>query len=227
VGHFDRKVALIHLDRALASLGPVGRSGSDSEATSPGPTRLSVQVGKSDRRALYGWTAPALGAKDDAAVQVAVQILAGRKESRFQRELVKRQLAASVRGFVDPGWEISAAAIELTPAATVDIERLQRRAEAIIDDLAAEGPNRVEIAYAKAILAYRIRKKIAQSTEAPSPDLAQATLGGQIVHALQPGFWQDALERLEKVDDRDVRRAVRRHLGAERRVVVVSLPDES
>jgi predicted Zn-dependent peptidase len=186
-----------------------------------------VAVGAADRRALYGWAVPALGTKHDAAVQVAVQILAGRKESRFQRELVKPQLAAAVRGFVDPGWVTSTAAIELTPAATVDVERLEQRAEAIIDDLGREGPNRVEIAYAKAILAYRIRKKIAQSTEAPSPDLAPATLGGRIVHALQPGFWQDALKRLEKVDERDVRRAVRRHLGTDGRVLVVSLPDES
>ncbi|MBW2528480.1 MAG: insulinase family protein, partial [Deltaproteobacteria bacterium] len=225
VGHFDRKVALTHLDRALVLLGP--SSGGSHGGAPDGPTRLMVSTRGIDPRLLFGWPAPAVGARDDAALQVAIQVLAGRKESRFRRELLERQLAASARGFVDPGWEASAAVLELTPAATVDVERLERQVETIVDELGRDGPGRVEIAYAKAILSYRLRKRIAQATEPPSTDLAQATLGGRIVHAVRPGFWQDAQKRLEQVDERAVRRAVAKHLTPARRVVVVSMPEAS
>lgn len=226
VGPFDRRAAIDQVELAFALLRPGLGARRAADETPAGPRRVVTDEPGRHPQLLYGWPAPAVATPDATAVEVALYVLAGRKGSRFRRELVEPQLAATARGFVDPGWTTSAAAIELVPAATVEMDRLERRAESIIDDLATEGPSRVELAYAKAILTYRLRKRIAQLGQPPKPELARATLGGRLVDAMRPGFWQQALERLEQVDGEAVRRAARTYLTPRGRVAVVTLPSD-
>jgi len=226
VGDFEPAQARSQLQQALAALGPRLSSPRAGALLLPEPTRLLVHTDGAEPRLLLGWVAPAAGSPVDAALRVALHILAGRKESRLGRELVKGGMAASARGFVDPDWQASAVVLELVPQKDQGVDELQARVQHIIDGLASEGPTPVELAYAQAILDYRLRKRLERATAVATADSAERTLGERIVETLRPGLLQQWLDQTEAVSERAVRRAVRQHLGAAHRVAVLALPDE-
>ena len=222
VGDFDRAAAMVHLRHAMERLA-TGDGG--AERPSGGGPRLVVRDRVQSPRALYGWLGPAFGSSEEVALEVAVQILGGSKESRFKRELIDHQFAATAKGTIDPGWPSTAVTFELTPTGPEPIESLERRVERLLDDFAGDGPSAAEVAFAKALVAYRLRKHVEQSAAPPSTDLAEATLGDRALQILRPGAWQHALDAVDKVTAATVRDVARRTLAREQRVEVVTLPE--
>ncbi len=227
VGDFEPTRAKSQLDRALAQLGPALLADSCRKAPEPpDPPRLIIRDKVNEARALYGWVTAPLGTADEAKLRIALHILAGRKQSRFQRQLVERQLAAAARGFVDPGWPSSATVVELVPVAGQDFEAVERRMEKIIEQLAAEGPTDLELAYAKAIVGYRLKKRFVQGTAKSTDSVTPAILGYRIMESLRPGLLKQMVDANEKVTSKQVMRAVRKYLGTEHRVVVLTVPND-
>jgi predicted Zn-dependent peptidase len=225
VGNFDRAAAMVHLRRAMEQLAAGNGDGATGARGGIGPTRVVVRDRVPGPRALYGWLAPAFGTPDEVALEVAVQIIGGSKESRFKRELLDRQYAATARAAVDPGWPSSVVSFELTPTGPEPVEALERRVERLLEDFMSEGPSAAEVSFAKALVAYRLRKRVEHSTEPPSTDLAEATLGDRAVQAMRPGFWRRALEAVDQVSPSAVRDAARGSLRSAERVLVVTLPE--
>lgn len=224
VGNFDQRAAMVQLRRALDELSVPARQPPEPDASAALPRQV-VHARVPHPRTLYGWLGPATGSKEALSLEVAVQLLAGSKESRFRRELLDREIASAARGFVDPGWPSSVVALDLAPTGPVPIESLERRVDAMLEDLRRHEPSLAEVAYAKAILAYRLRKRVAQSLEPPSTDLAEASLPDRVVQTLRPGLWERSLKLLDEVTPAAVHEAIRANLRPDTRRQVVVEPE--
>ncbi|RLB60613.1 MAG: hypothetical protein DRI90_13325 [Deltaproteobacteria bacterium] len=227
VGDIDPGRARRQVEQAVAELGlafggaphsaqPRGRSG-----------HQTIETDVPHERLLIGWRVPGVEHEDHGAVQVAIEILAGPKKSLLNRKLVASDLAVAARGLVDQGWAASVAVLEVTPVLPRSISRVETRIDELMQRLAEQGPTRVELAYAKAMIGFRLDKRAAQLSVAPAPGRARAPLGWRLLETLRPGHTKQVAEAIETVDARAIKRVLSQHLTWDRRQVVVAVPTGS
>ena len=222
-GPFEPEHARALVTRALAQLG-LGMPGARRELAHTQAQRQHLLLAVPHRKLLYGWRAPGMDETGHVAAMVTLEILAGRKKSLLARELVDAQLAAQVVARWDADWVTSAATVEITPAMTSQQERIERRVDELIRRLADEGPTRVELAYAQAMVQSRLRhrRERIRAPRGAHNDLPPSA--ERVLEVLRPDYDKRLSAAVDRVDARSVERAAQQVFAAEQRFVVEVRP---
>ncbi len=186
------------------------------------PRRDELLLPLSADRLHFGWVGPALDTPDNAAIEVAVELLVGGESSRLVRRLVDElELATSVDGFAPqfryPGpMELFVSAREPGAGEAIEAEIVSG-----LEALGAEVPLEREVRRAKNQLeASTYRSNYSANAVAGKLGFYDATVGDF------SGF-QRHIDRVREVTPDDVRRVARTYLDPQRRAVVIGRPDGS
>ncbi|MSP61067.1 MAG: insulinase family protein [Myxococcales bacterium] len=221
VGDFDERLAA---DRIEAHYGAIPPSVIPVEAQVHEPPQEGERRGEwkkavASDRLLIGWRGCGLGDEDHAAIEVAIELLAGGQSSRLHRRLViESEVASTVNGaapeFRDPGL------CELTVA----LQRGRRAAEA------------------ERMIAQEIERLAERAVDEAELAKAQNRLEARHWHGLRPmdgkaealGHWEttagdysrlfSVAERVRAVQPEEVRRVFERYLAPSLRTVVCATP---
>jgi hypothetical protein len=223
-GNFETEQAREGAAFAISSvgLGIRGRERHDTTAKAP-DHRGEVEAEHVDPLLLFAHELPALDAPGHAACLVVLEIAAGKTKSRLVRELVAAKLASSVSTHVDPDWSGSVGTIVVLPLDSAHHLRIEEHIDEALTGLATEGPTAVELAYATAMLASRLNKRLERihkesGTLVPGKSF---TSGARMLEALRPGYHERLLTRIRAVDAKAVKRAARTHYRSQERYIVV------
>ncbi len=160
--------------------------------------------------ALAWHTTPLLG-KDDPALTILSNILAGGKNSRLYKTLVyDKQIAQSVSGF-EYGREISGIfMMNITAKPGVTLTEIEKIVNDEISKLQSEKPTERELNRSKNSLKsgfiYSLQSVLSKADQ----------LNEYNTFWSNPGAYKDDLARLEKVTTSDVQEAAKKYLGANR-----------
>jgi zinc protease len=189
------------------------------------PVRLVIDEPVELARVAHGYIAPPAFGRDDAALEVAMAVLAGGRSTRLYRSLVVDQkVAADVDAGVDSNALASMVSVEATVATGKSVEVAEAALDKVLDELSAKAPTPVEVARAK----HRIRFALASDVEllnGRGGESGRAGLLQRFNHYLgDPGYLPQWLSQLDAVTPEDVRRVIATHLGKNARVTVVTRP---
>ncbi|MBW2456429.1 MAG: transglycosylase SLT domain-containing protein [Deltaproteobacteria bacterium] len=224
VGNVDPARIRPLVEQSVAELGLAFGAGGAGDELRPDLSHQTIETDVAHERLLLGWRVPGIEHRDHAAIQVTVELVAGRKKSLINRKLVAAELVRAARGMVDEGWAASVAVVEVKPSLPGTSSRVENRINELMERVAKEGPSRVELAYAKAMIDYRLKKRAAQLSKAPSPGGGTAPLGWRLLEVLRPGHTARAVKAIDEVDAQDVKRVLRQHLRRDQRHLVVAVP---
>jgi predicted Zn-dependent peptidase len=190
----------------------------------PREERLVIDDAVNAPRVLYGWIGPGEGEPGEASLRVAMEILAGPRIARLTKALVtEAEVAAEVKGRLEPGPLASVAALEIAPAPGRDAAQVEQRLDAELSALAADGPTWNELSLAKILLKHQIERELARvQGKAVTGGSAAPVSGARLREALSPGSLERLGAALEEVSPTTVRNAVRRTFDRRHRVVVVT-----
>jgi zinc protease len=226
-GDFDPVEAKALVKRYFGGLTgrPVARAPRVATPPLEKSVRLVVEEPVELARVAHGYIAPPAYGPDDAALEVAMAVLAGGRATRLYRALVVDQkVAAVVDAGVDSNALASMVSVEATVASGKSIDAAEVALDKVLDDLAQKPPTGVEVARAK----NRIRFALASDVEllnGRGGESGRAGLLQRFNHYLgDPGYLPKWLASLEAVTPEDVRRAVATHLPKGGRVTVVTQP---
>jgi zinc protease len=180
-----------------------------------------VQLGKVS----IGWITPPAYSKADLPLDLAMLILAEGKATRLYRALVvEQQLASEVAASLDSNELCSMALIEAMAKAGTPIERVEQALDQELADLAASGPTPGELARAKRRRLVGLLNDL-QPLNGGAGESGRAGILQRFNHYLgDPGYLKTYVARVQRVYAAEVRRAVRRYLRPEARVVVITQP---
>jgi zinc protease len=192
------------------------------------PTRLVIEEPVELARVAHGYIAPPAYGPDDAALEVAMAVLAGGRSTRLYRALVVDQkVAADVDAGLDSNALASMVSVEATVATGKSLDATEAALDRVVDELAAKAPSAAEVARAK----NRIRFALASDIELLNGRGGESGRAGMLQrfnHYLgDPGYLPKWLAALDAVTPDDVRRVVATHLGKNARVTVVTQPRAS
>jgi zinc protease len=189
------------------------------------PLRVTVKEPVELARVAMGWIAPAAYSDEDYALSVAAAVLAGGKATRLYRKLVvEQQLAAEVAAEVDANQLASIVVVSATASSGVAAAKLEPALDDALAELARDGPTPAELARAKRRLLLALHDEL-QLLNGRGGESGRAGLLQRFHHYLgDAGYLSKHLARLEGVGAREVKDAVGRQLGRERRAVVVTEP---
>jgi zinc protease len=226
-GDFDPAEAKALVKRYFGGLSgrPVARTAKAATPPLSKPVRLVIEEPVELARVAHGYIAPPAYGPDDAALEVAMAVLAGGRSTRLYRALVVDQkVAADVDAGVDSNALASMVSVEATVATGKSLDAAEAALDRVLDDLAAKPPTPVEVARAK----HRIRFALASDVEllnGRGGESGRAGLLQRFNHYLgDPGYLPKWLAALDAVSPEDVRRVVATHLGKNARVTVVTQP---
>ena len=209
-----------HYNALLPSVIPVEERRVEPEQTEP--RRAVWKKPVTGERLLIGWRGPALGDDDHAAIEVAVDLLAGGQSSRLHRRLVIETEAASTvqvhaPEFRDPGLIEAQVALQRGRRA----EEAERLIAEEIERLASEVERGAELEKAKHRLEARLWHSLRpQEGKAEALGHYETTVGDyRRLFTVAP--------RVQAVTGDDVRRVVGRYLSPARATTVVAVPTRS
>jgi zinc protease len=190
-----------------------------------GARRIVVDEPVELAKLTMAWITPPAYSKDEPALSVAAAILAGGKATRLYRALVvEQELAAEVEASLDANALASVFDASAVAASGKTAEQLERGLADVLKALAKDGPTSQELERAKRRLLVDWLTGI-QLLNGPGGESGRAGLLQRYNHYLgDPGFAAKDYQRLVAVTADDVRRVVRTHLSAERRLTVVTRP---
>jgi len=168
------------------------------------------------------WLSAPAFTQEDAAADVAADVLGTGKSSRMYRELVyKQQIAQSARCFNYSLTLASPFICEMIAKPGVTPEKLESEAEKIIDDFAATGPTAQEVEWA--------RNKEETGLVSGLQRLGgfggvADTLNRYNQYTGDPGYLPKDLARYDAVTPATVKKLVQSTLGKNQRVVVYGIP---
>lgn len=223
-GNFEPEAVQKGAAFAIASLG-LGLAGREPHAASwstLSPARRADLEGDAPPLVLVSHELPPLDAPSHAASLVVLEILAGKKKSWLVRELAAAELAATVNAHLDPDWTGSVGTIAVAPKSAAETPQIEPLVDQAIRHVVEDGPTRVELAYAKAMVVFRIQKQIERLATGGLE--GQGTSASRMIEALRPGYHQALLKRVEAVDEKAVIRAAKQHFAAAARYVVTLRP---
>jgi len=173
----------------------------------------------------FGYRTPPAYGTDDPIVDVTMAILAGGKATRlYQGLVVEKKLASEVSASQDSNQLSGIATISATAATGKTVAELETALGAALETLEKKGPAPVELERAKRGILLETLKSL-ELLNGPGGESGRAGLLQRFAHYTNdPGYLPRWVEQIEKVTAADVQRAVREHLSAEKRVVVVTQP---
>jgi zinc protease len=226
-GDFDPAEAKALVKRYFGSLSgrPVTRAPKVATPPLAKPVRLVIDEPVELAKVAHGYIAPPAFGPDDAALEVAMAVLAGGRSTRLYRSLVVDQkVAADVDAGVDSNALASMVNVEATVASGKSLDAAEAALDKVLDELAAKAPTAAEVARAK----NRIRFALSSDVEllnGRGGESGRAGLLQRFNHYLgDPGYLPKWLAQLEAVTPEDVRRVIATHLGKNARVTVVTRP---
>jgi zinc protease len=187
--------------------------------------RLVVEEPVELAKVAFGWLTPPAFSTDEPALEVAAAVLAGGKATRLYRSLVVEQnLASEVTASLDANQLASVFEVSAMAASGREAVELERGLSEVLSRLSSDGPSAAEVDRAKRRLLLELSSN-AQLLNGPGGESGRAGILQRYNHYLgDPGRFADDYRRLVAIRPKDVQRAVRAHLPAERRLVVVTQP---
>lgn len=173
----------------------------------------------------FGYRTPPAYSTDDPIVDVAMAILAGGKATRlYQGLVVDKKLASDVSASQDSNQLSGITTVGATAATGKSVAELEKALADALAQLEKAGPTPVELERAKrGILVSTLRSL--ELLNGPGGESGRAGLLQRFQHYTgDPGYLPKWVEQIEKVSAADVQRVVREHLGADKRVTVVTQP---
>jgi len=198
----------------------------------PMPTQVPAKVGRyvvpepvELAQVTFGYRTPPAYTADDPIVDVAMAILAGGKATRlYQKLVVEKKLASEVTASQDSNQLAGIVTVSATAATGKTVPQLEA---ALAEELAAlekAGPTSVELERAKRGILLGSLKSL-ELLNGPGGETGRAGLLQRFNHYTgDPGYLPKWIEQVEKVSAADVQRVLREHLGASKRVTVVTEP---
>lgn len=173
----------------------------------------------------FGYRTPPAYSKDDPIVDVAMAILAGGKATRlYQSLVVEKKLASDVSASQDSNQLSGIVTVGATAATGKSAAELETALAAQLVDLEKKGPTPVELERAKRSILLSTLKSL-ELLNGPHGESGRAGLLQRFNHYTgDPGYLSKWVEQVEKVSAADVQRVLREHLGADKRVTVVTQP---
>lgn len=228
-GDFEPKQARALIDRYFGPLRDQGRPPSSRRTRRlkpPHAGRIEVKEPVQLAQVAFGWVAPPAYGPDDPALEVTTSLLAGGKATRLYRELVvNRQLASEVSAWIDANALGTLVVVSATVATGRPVSEVEEALETVVQGLAAEAPADDELGRAKRGLLVALYDEI-QLLNGHGGESGRAGLLQRFNHYLgTPAAAEQWPSRLAGVTAQDVTRVVAQHLGPERRVTVVTLPE--
>ncbi|HYQ17075.1 MAG TPA: pitrilysin family protein, partial [Polyangiaceae bacterium] len=173
----------------------------------------------------FGYRTPPAYSTDDPIVDVAMAILAGGKATRlYQTLVVDKKLASEVSASQDSNQLSGIVTIGATAATGKTVPELESALTAALDSLEKTGPTTLELARAKRSILLSTLKSL-ELLNGPGGESGRAGLLQRFAHYTgDPGYLPKWVAQIEKVTSADVQRVLREHLGAAKRVTVVTQP---
>ncbi|HYP87081.1 MAG TPA: pitrilysin family protein, partial [Polyangiaceae bacterium] len=173
----------------------------------------------------FGYRTPPAYTTDDPIVDVAMAILAGGKATRlYQTLVVDKKLASEVSASQDSNQLSGIVTIGATAATGKTVPELETALTAAVDNLEKNGPSALELERAKRGILLSTLKSL-ELLNGPGGESGRAGLLQRFAHYTgDPGYLPKWVEQIEKVTAADVQRVLREHLGAAKRVTVVTQP---
>lgn len=223
-GNFEPESVRKGVAFAIASLG-LGLAGREPHAASwstLSPARRADLEADEPPLLLVSHELPPLDVPAHAASLVVLEILAGKKKSWLVRELESTKLATAVNAHLDPDWTGSVGTIAIAPQRGAESAQLEQLVDKAVRHVVEDGPTRVELAYAKAMVVFRLQKQIERLATGGLNE--QGTSASRMLEALRPGYHQALIKRIEAVNEKAVIRAAKTYFAAEARYVVTLRP---
>jgi zinc protease len=213
-GAFDRQATVDAIIRYFGHLpsAPVPTRPVLPTWVSPGAWLLVDAAAPGDS-VVFAWRTPAYGSKDDAALDLAAAALAGAGNERLTPALIASHLATGVSARQQSEREASVFYLRVWTAPGVDLDRVVRTTQAVIDEF-ARSATADETARAQAMW----RSDALSTLETTWGRASLLTSASKIGDEPGPTFdWGTG--RRSALDQRDVARTVGERLGPWQRVV--------
>ncbi len=220
-GAFDRDATIDAITRYFGHLpsAPVPARPVLPTWVSPG-SWLLVNAGEPRDGIVFAWRTPAYGSKDDAALDLAAAALAGPGNTRLTRALIATHLATGVSARQQSEREASVFYVQVGTAPGVDLDRVVRTIQDVIDEL-AQSATADETARASRMWRNRTLSALETSWGRASLLVAASKIGDE------PGPTFDwGIGRRSALDQHDVGRAVGEWLEPWHRVVTVIIANQ-
>jgi zinc protease len=221
VGDFDPAVAKDWVERTF---GQVSRGEEAPAVTVPRFRRTDQTVIRQQQdvplhKVWIAWPTPALFAPGDAELDLLSKILTDGKESRLYSALVhEQQIAKDVRAYQRSQQYAGAYVIQATAADGHTTDELVAAIDAILAELAAQAPSVDEVEVA------RIQYERTFVTSLGTLSGRSVQLHSYNHHAGTPDYLQRDIARYRKVNGKGIRKAVKKLLPLDRRVVLHVVP---
>jgi membrane-bound lytic murein transglycosylase D len=222
-------------DQLFGARAPLTARVGEVRVTREGPARLVV-----------GHALAGLSLRERASLLFALEVLGGAKGSRLEAALVRAECAAPAGPTAPAGPPLGAAACErLAEAAEAGLEELGRASVASIeltlapgkrpddalraydtalDAFVREGPTQREVGVAHFWLRHRLERELGKAKGKAPKNVEPTFFAARLAELVSPGEGDLLLAELGKVSLREVQAAARKHLGRERRAVVLVSP---
>ncbi len=221
VGDFDPAEAREWIERTF---GPVPAADDPPTVTVPRFRMKEETVIRQERevplpKVWIAWPTPALFAPGDAELDLLSKILTDGKESRLYSALVhEQQIAKEVRAYQRSQQYGSAYVIQATAADGHTTDELVAAVDAILADLAKVAPNAGDVEVAR--IQYERHAVVSLGTLSGR----SRTLQSYVHHAGTPDYLQQDIGRYLTVDGKRIRKAVKKLLPPDKRVVLHVIP---
>lgn len=191
----------------------------------PKAERLVVKEPVTLAQVSFGYRTPPAYTTDDPALDVTMALLGGGKATRlYQRLVVQTKLAAEVSASLESNQLASIASLSATVASGKSSAAVERELDAVLQELAKNGPSAAELARAKR----RILVGALSSLEVLNGPGGESGRAGLLQRFDQytgdPGYLPNWLSQIERVQSKDVQRVIKQALRSDARVVVVTEP---
>jgi zinc protease len=189
----------------------------------PKPERVIVKEPVNLAQVSYGYRTPPAFSADDPVIEVAMAVLGGGKATRlYQRLVVETKLAADVNASLESNQLAGISTLSATVATGKATAAVERELDAVLTELAKNGPTAAELARAKRRILVDVLSNL-ELLNGPGGDSGRAGLLQRFDHYTgDPGYLPKWLAQIEQVSAADIQHVVREQLKPEARVVVVT-----
>lgn len=159
-------------------------------------------------RIYLAWTGPRWGTRDAHQLQLAVDVLAGGKNSRLYERLVYRDRLATSINLAAYYFEISGMLImELSVTPGADIAEVERIAREELEALLRNGPDKRELERVKAATRAGFIRGVERIG---GPGSKSDVLAANMIYGKDPGYYQKQLDDVATASLNDVREVAQR-----------------
>jgi zinc protease len=186
--------------------------------------RLSIEEPVKLAKVTMAWIVPPAFTPEEAAIELATNVLGTGKASRLYRDLVVTGLAASVDAWLDDNELASIAGVDAVVSSGVSLEKVEKAMEKSLERLASDGPTPRELERAKKGIFVELASSL-QLLNSGGGEGGRAGVLQQLNHYLgDPGRLPAEMRHLAAVQPAEVQAAVKKHFDPAHRLTVVTVP---